>query len=94
MENVEICVHTELYHEKKWNGIELMYMNEIVDNMFPQHTSLPRNDFYKSLDNLCLKCFNNITFLSEEDHLKKCKPKKLSHVHLGSKLCYCLYFNF
>ena len=40
------------------------------------------------LDALCPRCFNKIEFVTEKEHLKKCKPKKLNHVNLASKFCY------
>ena len=60
--------------------------------MFPQLIGLPLNNYGADLDALCPRCFNKIEFVTEKEPLKKCKPKKLNHINLGSKFCYYIYF--
>ena len=67
-----------------------MSMDKIASHLFPQFPSLPINDAW-DLHNHCPRCFRDIDFVTEKNHNKKCKQKKLNHPNLGSKLCHCIF---
>ena len=69
-------------------GKSLILIDDIANLMFPKLIGLPLNNYGADLDALCPRCFNKIEFVTEKEHLRKCKPKKLNHVNLASKFCY------